>query len=69
MRTPGWLAVAARGPLPTLIAVDLVGWVALANSHFLLLAPDFCSSLPGDWLAQGLANLVSVLIFNPPAQL
>ena len=59
----------AKGPLPTLIAVDLAGWVVLANSHFSLLTPDFCSSLPVDWMAQGSAGVVSALILNPPAQL
>jgi predicted metal-binding membrane protein len=69
VRTQAWLAVAARGPLPTLIAVDLAGWVVLANSHFSLLTPDFCSSLPGDWMARGSAGVVSAMILNPPAEL
>jgi predicted metal-binding membrane protein len=69
VRTQAWLAASAKGPLPTLIAVDLAGWVVLANSHFSLLMPDFCSSLPGDWMAQGSAGVVAALILNPPAQL
>jgi predicted metal-binding membrane protein len=69
VRTQALLAVAAKGPLPTLIAVDLAGWVVLANSHFLLLTPDFCSSLPGDWMARGSVGVVSALVLNPPAQL
>jgi uncharacterized membrane protein len=69
MRAQAWLAVTAKGPLPTLIAVDLAGWLVLANSHFMLLTPDLCSSLPGHWLAQGSAGMVSALILNPPAQL
>jgi hypothetical protein len=69
VRTQALLAVAAKGPLPALIAVDLAGWVALANSQFSLLMPDFCSSLPGDWMARGSVGVVSALILNPPAQL
>jgi predicted metal-binding membrane protein len=69
VRPQAWLAVAVKGPLPTLIAVDLAGWAVLANSHFMLLTPDLCSSLPGDWLAQGSAGVVSALILNPPAEL
>jgi len=69
VRTQAWLAVAAKGPMPTLIAVDLAGWVVLANSHFVLLTPDFCSSSPGDWMVQGSAGVVAALILNPPAQL
>jgi len=69
VRTQAWLAVAAKGPLPTLIAVDLAGWIVLANLHFSVLMPDFCSSLPGDWMAQGSAGVVAALILNSPAQL
>ena len=69
MRTQALLAVATKGPWLALIAVDLAGWVVLANSHFSLLMPDLCSSLPGDWMAQGSARVVSALILNPPAQL
>jgi predicted metal-binding membrane protein len=69
VRTQALLAVATKGPWLALIAVDLAGWVVLANSHFSLLMPDLCSSLPGDWMAQGSARVVSALILNPPAQL
>lgn len=68
-RTQAWLALAAKGPLPALIAIDLAAWVVLANLNFSLLAPDFCSSFPGDWVALGSAGVVSALILNPPAQL
>jgi predicted metal-binding membrane protein len=69
VRTQALLTVATKAPLSTLIAVDLAGWVVLSNSHFSLLMPDFCSSLPGNWMAQGSAGLVTALILSPPAQL
>lgn len=69
MCAQAWLADAAKNPLPVLIAIDLAAWVVLANSHSGLLIPDLCSSVPGDWMVQGWASLVSALILNPPAQL
>jgi predicted metal-binding membrane protein len=69
VRAQTCLTDVAMGPLPVLIAVDLVGWGVLANSHFALLSPDFCGSPATDWITQGSANVASALILNPPIQL
>jgi predicted metal-binding membrane protein len=66
----GAIALAlANGRFPQLLAVSLLGWIALAGFEQSLMLPGLCSAAAGSWLDQGGRGIEAALAVNPPPTL